>query len=102
MAELMRGLGEFRGRRTVRAAEFAAFGLGGRRMLGHIEDKRRKLPSLEKSLLNALCAAFNLEICARSCSCAPVDIREGLLGIVCNRAKSEGPFMAQSGHRRRR
>ena len=28
-------------------------------MLGHIEDKRRKLPLLEKSLLNALCAAFD-------------------------------------------
>jgi hypothetical protein len=52
-------------------------------MLGHIEDKRRKLPSLEKSLLNALCAAFDLfEICARSCSCALVDIREGLLGAI--------------------
>ena len=50
-------------------------------MLGHIEDKRRKLLLLEKSLLNALCAAFDpFEICARSCSCALVDIREGLLG----------------------
>jgi hypothetical protein len=28
-------------------------------MLGHIEDKRRKLLLLEKSLLNALCAAFD-------------------------------------------
>ena len=38
-------------------------------MLGHIEDKRRKLLLLEKSLLNALCAAFDpFEICARSCS----------------------------------
>jgi hypothetical protein len=71
-------------------------------MLGHIEDKRRKLPLLEKSLLNALCAAFDpFEICARSCSCALVDIREGVLGlipIVCNRAKSEGPFMARQRH----
>jgi hypothetical protein len=49
-------------------------------MLGHIEDKRRKLLLLEKSLLNALCAAFDpFEICARSRSCALVDIREGLL-----------------------
>jgi hypothetical protein len=49
-------------------------------MLGHIEDKRRKLLLLEKSLLNALCAAFDpFEICARSWSCALVDIREGLL-----------------------
>jgi hypothetical protein len=71
-------------------------------MLGHIEDKRRKLLLLEKSLLNALCAAFDpFEICARSCSCALVDIREGVLGlipIVCNRAKSEGPFMARQRH----
>jgi hypothetical protein len=69
-------------------------------MLGHIEDKRRKLLLLEKSLLNALCAAFDpFEICARSCSCAPADIREGLLGADpywCDRAKSEGPFMALS------
>jgi hypothetical protein len=49
-------------------------------MLGHIEDKRRRLLSLEKSLLNTLCAAFDpFEICGRSCSCALVDIREGLL-----------------------
>ena len=48
-------------------------------MLGHIEDKRRRLLSLEKSLLNTLCAAFDpFEICGRSCSCALVDIREGL------------------------
>ena len=64
-------------------------------MRGHIEDKRRKLPSLEKSLLNALCAAFDLfEICARSYSCALVDIREGLLG-----ANPYCAFMAR-GHRR--
>src|SRR6476646_915350 len=64
-------------------------------MLGHIEDKRRKLLLLEKSLLNALCAAFDpFEICARSCSCAPADIREGLLGAdpyVCNRASQKVP-----------
>ena len=36
-------------------------------MLGHIEDKRRRLLSLEKSLLNTLCAAFDpFEICGRS------------------------------------
>ena len=67
-------------------------------MLGHIEDKRRKLLLLEKSLLNALCAASDpFEICARSCSCALVDIREGLLGAkpyCVHPAKSEGPFMA--------
>ena len=35
-------------------------------MLGHIEDKRGKLLLLEKSLLNALCAAFDpFELCAR-------------------------------------
>jgi hypothetical protein len=63
-------------------------------MLGHIEDKRRKLLLLEKSLLNALCAAFDpFEICARSCSCAPADIREGLLGA--------NPYCVQSRRVRR-
>ena len=70
-------------------------------MLGHIEDKRRKLLLLEKSLLNALCAAFDpFESCAWSCSCAlrtSVRVCLGLIPIVCNRAKSEGPFMALSG-----
>jgi hypothetical protein len=28
-------------------------------MLGHIEDKRRRLPLLERSLLNAVSAAFD-------------------------------------------
>ena len=63
-------------------------------MLGHIEDKRRKLLLLEKSLLNALCAASDpFEICARSCSCALVDIREGLLGAK--------PYCVQSRRVRR-
>jgi hypothetical protein len=63
-------------------------------MLGHIEDKRRKLLLLEKSLLNALCAAFDpFEICARCCSCAPADIREGLLGA--------DPYCVQSRQVRR-
>jgi hypothetical protein len=63
-------------------------------MLGHIEDKRRKLLLLEKSLLNALCAAFELfEIYARSCSRALVDIREGLLRA--------GPYCVQSRQVRR-
>jgi hypothetical protein len=58
-------------------------------MLGHIEDKRRKLVLLEKSLLNALCAAFDpFEICARSCSRALVDIREGLLRAKPHYVKS--------------
>ena len=72
-------------------------------MLGHIEDKRRKLLLLEKSLLNALCAAFDpFEICARSCSCAlgtSVRVCLGLIPIVCNPAESEGPFMALNGRR---
>jgi hypothetical protein len=69
-------------------------------MLGHIEDKRRKLLLLEKSLLNALCAAFDPSRSALGPARVPlrtsVRVCLGLIPIVCNRAKSEGPFMAHS------
>jgi hypothetical protein len=63
-------------------------------MLGHIEDKRKKLPSLEKSLLNALCAAFDLSRSALGPTRVPLwtSVRV-CLGLSAIAAKSEGPFM---------
>ena len=72
-------------------------------MLGHIEDKRRKLLLVEKSLLNALCAAFDPSRSALGPAREPlwtsVRVCLGRMPIVCRRAKSEGPFMARSGFR---
>ena len=60
-------------RRSTRTLESAPCRICGfRMMLGHIEDKRRKLLLVEKSLLNALCAAFDLR-----------DLRSVLLVSLC-------------------